>query len=176
MNSEIVLAGGCFWCTEAVFERIYGVLKVAAGFAGGTIKNPAYREVRTGRTGHAEAVEIEYDSDKVDFKTLLEVFFAMHNPTTLNQQDNDKGTQYRSAILYTNEEQKQIAEDFINYLNENHVFEDEIVTEISPLSTFYKAEENHQKYYSNNKDQPYCQIIIEPKIDKIKKLYSDKLK
>ncbi len=176
MNKEIVLAGGCFWCTEAVFERIAGVTKVTSGYTGGNIKNPAYREICTGRTGHAEAVKIKYDSDTVDLKTLLEVFFATHDPTTLNQQGNDKGTQYRSAIFYADEEQQKAAEDFIDFLKKNNVFENDIVTEITQVGAFYNAEVDHQEYYSNNSSQPYCQYIIAPKVDKIKRFYADKLK
>jgi len=173
---KIVLAGGCFWCTEAVFQRLEGVEKVISGYTGGTIKNPAYREICTGRTGHAEAIEITYNSLIISLETLLEVFFATHNPTTLNQQGNDKGTQYRSAIFYTSEAQKNKTESFIKLLQENNVFEDPIVTEISPLDVFYIAEEDHQDYYNENAQQPYCQFIIVPKIEKIKKFYSDKLK
>jgi len=173
---QIVFAGGCFWCTEAVFQRIEGVNKVVSGFTGGTIKNPAYREIVTGRTGHAEAVEVTFDPQVVSLDTLLEVFFATHDPTTLNRQGNDKGTQYRSGIFYANEEQKKKSNAFIEMLENEHVFENDIVTEVTPLDVFYKAEVDHQEYYNLNKQQPYCQYIIEPKINKIKKFYADKLK
>lgn len=175
-NKQIVFAAGCFWCTEAVFQRIEGVEKVASGYTGGHIKNPAYREVCMGVTGHAEGVEITYDPDVVNLKTLLEVFFATHDPTTLNQQANDKGTQYRSAVFYTSEEDKEITEAFIKFLDAAHVFDNPIVTEVTPLDVFYTADISHQEYYNLNRQQPYCQYIIDPKIDKIKKFYADKLK
>lgn len=173
---QIVLAGGCFWCTEAVMQRIEGVLSVIPGYTGGTIKNPAYREVCTGRTGHAEGVALSYDTDKVSFQTLLEVFFATHDPTTLNRQGNDIGTQYRSEIFCSNEEQKKEAERFIQFLEQENVFEAPIVTKVSMLGPFYQAEEDHHDYYNLNKSQPYCTFIINPKIEKIKNYYSDKLK
>ena len=175
-NKQIVFAAGCFWCTEAVFQRIEGVEKVASGYTGGHIKNPAYREVCMGVTGHAEGVEITYDPDVVNLKTLLEVFFATHDPTTLNQQANDKGTQYRSAVFYTSEEDKEITEAFIKFLDAAHVFDNPIVTEVTPLDVFYTADISHQEYYNLNRQQPYCQYIIDPKIDKVKKFYADKLK
>jgi len=175
-NKQIVFAAGCFWCTEAVFQRIEGVEKVASGYTGGHIKNPAYREVCMGVTGHAEGVEITYDPDVVNLKTLLEVFFATHDPTTLNQQANDKGTQYRSAVFYTSEEDKEITEAFIKFLDAAHVFDNPIVTEVNPLDVFYTADISHQEYYNLNRQQPYCQYIIDPKIDKVKKFYADKLK
>ena len=173
---QIVFAGGCFWCTEAVFQRIEGVEKLIPGYTGGIIKNPAYREICTGRTGHAEGIEIIFDTSKVNLATLLEVFFATHDPTTLNQQANDKGTQYRSAIFYNTEEQKLEAEAFIKMLEDNNVFENAVVTEVTKLDVFYKAEIDHVDYYNQNKQQPYCQFIIDPKIKKINKFYADKLK
>lgn len=173
---QAVFAGGCFWCTEAVFQRLEGVTKVVPGYTGGTIKNPAYREICTGRTGHAEGIEITFDPSMVNYETLLEVFFATHDPTTLNQQGNDKGTQYRSAVFYTSERQKEQTESFIKLLEDNHVFENDIVTEVSPLDVFYTAEIDHHDYYNEHTQQPYCQYIIQPKIDKIKKYYSEKLK
>lgn len=169
-------AGGCFWCTEAVFERLEGVEKVVSGYTGGQIKNPAYREICTGRTGHAEAVQIVYDPRKIDFSELLEIFFATHDPTTLNRQGNDVGTQYRSAIFYSDDNQKEAAEKFIDFLKDEKVFDSPIVTEITPLTVFYKAEEVHQNYYENNQSQPYCQFIINPKIKKLKTYYANKLK
>ena len=171
-----IFAGGCFWCTEAVFNRIEGVKQVISGYTGGFIKNPAYQEVCEGRTGHAEATKIIFDEDKVSYKELLEIFFATHDPTTLNRQGNDVGTQYRSAIFYLDEEQKNSAEDFIVRLNSSNVFEKPIVTEITEFEVFYDAENIHQDYYNNNKQQGYCQVIINPKLKKLEKHYKDKLK
>ncbi len=171
-----IFAGGCFWCTEAVFNRIEGVTQVISGYTGGFIKDPAYREVCEGRTGHAEATKIIFDKDKVSYKELLEIFFATHDPTTLNRQGNDVGTQYRSAIFYLDEEQKNSAEDFIVHLNSSNVFEKPIVTEINKIKVFYDAENNHQDYYENNKQQGYCQVIINPKLKKLEQHYKDKLK
>lgn len=173
---QIVLAGGCFWCTEAVFIRLEGVEMVESGYTGGTIKNPAYREVCSGRTGHAEAVRVTFDPAILDLDTIFEVFFATHDPTTLNRQGNDVGTQYRSAIFYTSEEQRDKAVDFIKLLEQNNIFNKRIVTEIAPLDVFYKAEVDHQEYYAQNTEQPYCQYIIAPKIEKINTYYKDKLK
>ncbi len=170
------LAGGCFWCTEAVFNRVEGVEKVISGFTGGNIKNPAYREITTGRTGHAEAIQIYFDESVTSFTELLEIFFATHDPTTLNRQGHDIGTQYRSGIFYNSEKQKQDAEDFISLLESEHIFDNKIVTEISPLTAFYRAEEDHQEYYDRNKQQSYCQFVIDPKIKKLKTYYSNKLK
>lgn len=173
---QVVFANGCFWCTEAVFQRINGVIEVTSGYTGGTIKNPAYREVCSGRTGHAEGILIRYQPEIVSFETLLEVFFATHDPTTLNRQGNDRGTQYRSEIFYTSEAQKEQSEAFIKLLTNNSVFADPIVTAISPLGVFYRAGEDHADYYNRNKEQGYCQFIIAPKVEKIKKFYADKLK
>jgi peptide-methionine (S)-S-oxide reductase len=169
-------AGGCFWCTEAVFERLLGVERVVSGYTGGHIKNPAYREICTGRTGHAEAIQVFYDESKISFKELLEIFFATHDPTTLNRQGNDVGTQYRSAIFYSNDLQKQEAIDFISFLEHEHVFDNPITTEVVKLETFYNAEDYHQYYYNLNKEQSYCQFIINPKLKKLKQNYSNKLK
>lgn len=173
---KIVVAGGCFWCTEAVFQRIEGVESVVSGYTGGSIRNPAYREICSGTTGHAEAIEIQYNPNVVSIETLLEVFFTTHDPTTLNRQGNDKGTQYRSAVFYSDEVQKQIVEDYIQFLSENAIFDSPIVTQLEPLKEFFLAEEDHQNYYNDNSKQPYCQFIIAPKLEKIKKQYSDKLK
>jgi peptide-methionine (S)-S-oxide reductase len=175
-TEKIVLAGGCFWCIEAVFQRLEGVQSVVAGYTGGAIKNPAYREICNGNTGHAEAIEISFDPMVISIDTLFEVFFATHDPTTLNRQGNDVGTQYRSAIFYSNEKQKEKGKAFIKLLSENNVFPDPIVTQLEPLDVFYKAGEDHQNYYNNNSQQSYCQFIIVPKIEKIKKFYSEKLK
>ena len=173
---KVIFAGGCFWCTEAVFQRLKGVEKILPGYTGGTIKNPAYREVCAGRTGHAEAIEITFNKEEVSFNTLMEIFFATHDPTTLNRQGADVGTQYRSGIFYTSEEQKKQAVDFIRELNNTNYFEAPIVTEIAPFEVFYEAEEDHQDYYNQNSDQRYCDFTITPKIEKIKKFFSDKLK
>jgi len=161
-----VFAGGCFWCTEAVFQRLEGVQKVISGYTGGTIKNPAYREITTGRTGHAEAIKIEFDPGVISYAELLEVFFATHDPTTLNQQGADRGTQYRSAIFYTNETQKEIAEGIINELQNLKVFENPIVN----------AENYHQNYYNQNSSQGYCQFVINPKLNKLSTTFKNKLK
>lgn len=169
-------AGGCFWCTEAVFLRITGVEQVVSGFTGGSIKNPAYREICSGRTGHAEAIQIFFDDTEVSYTELLELFFATHDPTTLNRQGHDVGTHYRSAIFYNSETQKEQAEAFINLLETQHVFDNKIVTEVTESGPFFKAEEDHQAYYDRNKEASYCQFIINPKIDKINKYYGHKLK
>ena len=180
MKEEMVeiatLAGGCFWCTEAVFERLDGVTKVISGFTGGTIKNPAYREIITGRTGHAEAVEIHFNPDIISFEELLYIFFTVHDPTTLNRQQYDEGTQYRSAIFYHSEKQKETALEVIERLEKENLFDAPIVTEITSATTFYEAESEHKEYYSKHRGQQYCQAIIDPKIKKLKELYSEKLK
>ncbi|SHG33490.1 peptide-methionine (S)-S-oxide reductase MsrA [Flagellimonas flava] len=170
-----IFAGGCFWCTEAVFQRLNGVEEVASGYTGGDIKNPAYREICTGRTGHAEGIRITFDPTKIAYEELLEVFFATHDPTTLNRQGNDVGTQYRSEIFYTTEGQKQKAEEFIALLENENIFGKPIVTAVSEQKPFYLAEIEHQNYYNDNSAQPYCQVIIDPKIKKLKKHFSNKL-
>ncbi|WP_421807315.1 peptide-methionine (S)-S-oxide reductase MsrA [Flagellimonas sp.] len=178
-NNELetaIFAGGCFWCTEAVFQRLNGVEEVVSGYTGGTIKNPAYREICTGRTGHAEGVKITFNPEEISYLELLEVFFATHDPTTLNRQGNDVGTQYRSEIFYTSLEQKQLAEDFIQLLEEENIFSSPIVTAISEAKPFYLAEEEHHNYYNGNRQQPYCQFIIDPKIKKLNNHFSKKLK
>lgn len=173
---KAILAGGCFWCSEAIFQRLKGVEKIVPGYTGGTIKNPAYREVCTGRTGHAECVEITFNKEEVSFITLLEVFFATHDPTTLNRQGADVGTQYRSGIFYTTEEQKIQAEKVIKTLTETKFFENPIVTEITPFEVFYIAEEDHHNYYNQNSEQQYCDFTITPKLAKLRKLFSNQLK
>lgn len=173
---KATLAGGCFWCTEAVFQRLEGVENVRSGFTGGTIKNPPYREVISGRTGHAEAIQILFDPEKINYREILLIFFATHDPTTLNRQQNDVGTQYRSAIFYHDEEQKEVAEKVIDLLEREKAFEDPIVTEVTEASAFYEAEQEHQDFYNRHREQPYCQYIIDPKITKLNKLFSDKLK
>lgn len=176
MLETAIFANGCFWCTEAVFQHLKGVIEVVSGYTGGKIKNPAYREICSGRTGHAEAIKISFNPNEISFEELLEVFFATHDPTTLNRQGNDVGTQYRSEIFYTNENQKKQAKDFIEFLEKEHVFKNPIVTGISEEQVFYTAEEDHQNFYNNNQSQPYCKFIIDPKINKIKKYYANKLK
>lgn len=171
-----ILAGGCFWCTEAVFQRLKGVEKVESGYTGGFIKNPPYREVCTGRTGHTEGIRITYDPGKISYDKILEVFFATHDPTTLNRQGNDVGTQYRSAIFYTNLSQKHIAEQMVQALNNEKVFANPIVTEIKEEAPFYLAEVEHQNYYNDHRSQGYCQFIIDPKIKKLTTQFTSLLK
>ncbi len=177
-NLEVAtLAAGCFWCIEAVLLRLKGVEKVLSGYTAGKIKNPTYREVCSGLTGHAEAVEVYFDPNIISYEVLLKVFFSMHNPTTLNRQGGDIGTQYRSAIFYHNSEQKTIAENYIQELDAEKVFEDKIVTEISPAETFYPAEDYHQDYYNLNREKnSYCTVVIDPKVNKIRKSYAHLLK
>ena len=169
-------AGGCFWCTEAVFLELNGVKSVVSGYIGGKTVNPTYSEIRNGDTGHAEAIEITFDPKKISFGELLEIFFATHDPTTLNRQGNDIGTQYRSEIFYHNPIQKELAEGYIALMTTENTFGKPIVTKISPATTFYEAEDYHQNYYNQNKTQGYCSYVITPKIDKLKKMYQDKLK
>jgi len=172
----IVFGGGCFWCTEAVFNMLRGVASVMPGYAGGKTPNPTYEQVSTGATGHAEAIQIEYDPVQIQFHDLLIVFFATHDPTTPNRQGNDVGTQYRSAIFYTTDEQKKEAEDFIAGLNASAQDGVPVVTEVRPLEQFYPAEQYHKDYYQKNISQPYCQIVINPKLDKMQKEFSALLK
>ncbi len=172
----IVLGGGCYWCVEAVYENLQGVKSVASGFAGGTVENPSYEEVCTGRTGAAEVVEITYDKSVTNLDEIFKVFFTVHDPTTLNRQGADVGTQYRSAIFFKNEEQKKAAQSIIDELNASNVYSSKIVTTLEPFKKFYKAEEYHQNYYENNKDKPYCQMVIQPKIEKFEKVFKDRLK
>jgi peptide-methionine (S)-S-oxide reductase len=170
------LAGGCFWCLEAVFDELRGVEKVESGYAGGHTINPTYREVCGGATGHAEVVQITFDPQVVSFKELLQVFFTIHDPTTLNRQGADVGTQYRSAIFYDSSEQREVAEQVIAELTSEKVWDDPIVTEVTQLSEFYQAEEYHRDYYQRNPAQPYCQAVIAPKVTKARKYFLDKLK
>lgn len=172
----ITLAGGCFWCTEAVFEELKGVKKVVSGYSGGKTKNPTYNEISTGLTGHAEVVQVTYDPEIISLEEILEVFFATHDPTTLNRQGADVGTQYRSAIFYQTAEQENAARRVITTLNQNKVFDDPIVTEVTAFSKFYPAENYHQEYYALNKEQPYCRAVIKPKMDKLHKVFKEKLK
>ena len=169
-------ASGCFWCTEAIFQRVNGVAAVTSGYTGGHIKNPSYREVSNGTTGHAEAVLISYDPSVISYTELLEIFFTTHDPTTLNRQGADVGTQYRSAIFYHNEEQRTIAAGVIEKLNTSEAWDDPVVTELAPAGEFYPAEDYHQEYFNNNRTAPYCNFVIVPKLEKLKKVFSDKLK
>ena len=173
----ITLAGGCFWCVEAIYQRLNGVVSVTSGYSGGHIKNPAYREVCNGTTGHAEAVQIVYDQNVVLLTEVLQVFFKVHDPTTLNQQGNDVGTQYRSAIFFRDEEQHKTAVEVKTGLDKSGAFNAPIVTEITPFTNFYKAEDYHQDYYNLNKNSnPYCQFVIVPKVEKFESYFKDKLK
>jgi peptide-methionine (S)-S-oxide reductase len=168
---------GCFWCTEAVFEQLNGVLSVTSGYSGGNVANPSYKAVSAGETGHAECVQVVYEPSKISYDELLEVFFQVHDPTTLNRQGADVGTQYRSAIFYHTDEQKQKAQYYKQKLNESGAFPNPIVTEISPASKFYVAEDYHQEYYENNANtNPYCSVVIRPKLDKFEKVFAKKLK
>jgi peptide-methionine (S)-S-oxide reductase len=169
-------ATGCFWCTEAIFQELKGVIKVTSGYSGGSIKSPTYEQVCSGNTGHAECLQIIYDPKVINYDELLEVFWESHDPTTLNKQGNDVGTQYRSAIFYHDEEQKQKAEHYKQKLNESKAYDKPIVTEITKFSTFYSAENYHQDYYRTHGSQPYCSIVIRPKVEKFEKVFKDKLK
>ena len=171
-----VFGGGCFWCTEAVFKELRGVRAVMPGYAGGNNPDPAYEEVSSGATGHAEVIRIEFDPAAIRFRDLLTVFFATHDPTTPNRQGNDVGTQYRSVVLYTTSDQRKEAEDFIAALNASSPNGAPIVTEIKPLEKFYEAEQYHRDYYEKNKSQPYCQIVINPKLEKVQKEFAALLK
>jgi len=173
--SEAIFANGCFWCTEAVFQRLEGVKSVRSGFTGGDIKNPAYREVVMGNTGHAEAIHISYDESVIDYETLLYVFFSTHDPTTLNRQGYDVGTQYRSAIFFTDDNQKQTAEKVIKDLNAN-TFDNQIVTQLKPAKEFYEADQEHQDFYNRNTGYRYCQLVIDPKLAVLREKYSSYLK
>lgn len=170
------LAGGCFWCLEAVFDEVKGVHGVESGYAGGKTANPTYRQVCEGNTGHAEAVQVHFDPTVVSYRDLLNVFFAIHDPTTLNRQGNDIGTQYRSAIFYHDEEQKRIAEELIKELNAQKIWDKPIVTEVSKLDKFYMAEDYHQEYFAKNPYQPYCMAVVAPKVAKFRKHHLEMLK
>lgn len=170
------LGAGCFWCIEAVFQNLKGVQSVASGYTGGQIENPTYEEISTGTTGHAEVAQIKFDPEMISFEDLLYVFWRTHDPTTLNRQGADVGTQYRSAIFFDSEEQKEIAERSKAKTDASDLWPEPIVTEISQLDKFYKAEEYHQDYYKLNSNQPYCRLVIDPKIRKLKKYFADRLK
>ena len=168
--------GGCFWCVEAVYQQLNGVVSVASGYTGGQRANPTYEQVCSGATGHAEVIQIVYDTTKISFDELLQVFWTVHDPTTLNRQGADVGTQYRSVVFYHNDYQKETTQSYIEKLNKEHAFANPVVTEVSPITTFYKAEDYHQNYYNDNQNQPYCSFVIQPKVEKFKKVFGDKLK
>ena len=172
----VTLAGGCFWCLEAVFERLVGVERVESGYSGGHVPHPSYHQVCTENTGHAEVVQIAFDPQVISYHEVLKVFFAVHDPTTLNRQGPDVGTQYRSAIFYHSPEQKAIAEKMIEELETARIWDRPIVTELTPITPFYPAEEYHQQYYRRNPEQPYCQLVISPKVTKFRKQFLEKLK
>ena len=169
------LAGGCFWCLEAVYQQLRGVKKVVSGYSGGSLANPSYKLVCTGTTGHAEAVQITYDPQELSYREILEVFFTIHDPTTLNRQGADVGTQYRSAIFYHNSEQKEIAQQVMDEITTQRIYDHPLVTELKLLDVFYPAEDYHQNYYQDNSYQPYCQFVISPKVAKFRKKYAEKL-
>jgi peptide-methionine (S)-S-oxide reductase len=175
-DKSAIFANGCFWCTEAVFSMLRGVKSVKPGYTGGTVKNATYEQVGNGNTGHAEAIKIVYDPAVISYDDLLAVFFNTHDPTTLNRQGNDIGTQYRSAIFYADEEQKTKAEALIKELNDTKAYAKPVVTEVSPLSEFFEAEDYHHEYYKNNKSAPYCQLVIAPKVEKLQKRFAELLK
>lgn len=176
ITDTATFGNGCFWCTEAIFQQLDGVLKVESGYSGGQVENPTYKEVCEGTTGHAEAIRIVYDPARISYDDLLQVFWETHDPTTLNRQGNDVGTQYRSVIFYHNDEQKEKAQYYLKKLEESKAFDKPIVTEISPMTRFYIAENYHQDYYNNNGSQPYCYYVIKPKLEKFRKAFSEKLK
>ncbi len=170
------LAGGCFWCLEPIFDDLKGVVSVESGYSGGHVANPSYREVCTGTTGHAETVQVTFDPSVISFHDILKIFFTMHDPTTLNRQGADVGTQYRSAIFYHDDEQKRMAEDVIKEINEAKIWNDPVVTEVTRFDQFYMAEDYHQEYYAHNPFQPYCRAVITPKVTKFRAKYFDQLK
>jgi peptide-methionine (S)-S-oxide reductase len=169
----VVLGGGCFWCLEAVYSHVKGVSDVVSGYAGGQTGDPAYEQVSSGKTGHAEVVEIKFDSEIISLENILHIFFTVHDPTTLNRQGSDIGTQYRSIVLYQNENQRGVVEKIMQKLAEEKVWDDSIVTDVKPLEKFFPAEDYHQKYFQKNPEQAYCQVIVEPKIAKFREKYSD---
>ena len=170
------VGGGCFWCTEAQYQLLDGVVSVTSGYSGGTVKNPSYKEVCNGTTGHAEVIQVVYNTDKLNYADILQAFFLSHDPTQLNKQGNDVGTQYRSVIFYNSEEQKETAGQIKSELVKSGAYSDPVVTEISPLTAFYKAEDYHQNYFNQNGNQPYCQFVVAPKVEKFKKVFEKKLK
>lgn len=172
----ITLGGGCYWCIEAIFENLIGVKTVVSGFSGGKTIDPSYEEVCTGKTGHAEVVQITFDKKQTNLDEILKVFFTIHDPTTLNRQGADVGTQYRSVIFYRNEVQRKTAQEIINQLNAAKAYNNPIVTKIEPFTKFYDAEDYHQDYYEYNKNKPYCRMVIQPKLEKFEKVFKDRLK
>ncbi len=170
------LGGGCFWCLEAVYEQLKGVIQVESGYAGGAVPNPTYEQVCTGRTGHAEVVQVTFDPSELAYEQLLEVFFTIHDPTTLNRQGADVGTQYRSVIFTHDDDQRAAAESVITRIEAEGIWDDPIVTQVAPLDAFYKAEDYHREYYRRNQGQPYCQVVIAPKVAKFRRRYADKLR
>lgn len=172
----ITLGGGCYWCTEAIFENLIGVKTVVSGFSGGKTANPSYEEVSTGKTGHAEVIQITFDKNSTNLDEILKVFFTVHDPTTLNRQGADIGTQYRSVIFYRNEAQRKIAQDIINELNAAKAYNSPIVTQVTAFTHFYEADADHQDYYQYNKNKPYCRMVIQPKLEKFEKIFKDRLK
>lgn len=175
-TEKATFGGGCFWCTEAQFQYLDGVTKVESGYAGGTVPNPTYEQVGTGTTGHAEVIQVTYDPSKITYEELLQAFWQSHDPTQLNRQGNDVGPQYRSVILYHNEDQHKLAELYKEKLQQSGAYDKPVVTEIAPMTAFYKAEDYHQNYYNQNGSQPYCHFVIQPKLEKFKKVFKDKLK
>lgn len=175
-ESLATFASGCFWCTEAIFQRVKGVHRVQSGYMGGHVKNPTYKAVCSGETGHAECIQVAYDPGKVEYEELLEIFWKTHDPTTLNRQGADVGSQYRSAIFYHSDEQNRLATEYKNRLNDERIYPKPIVTEIVPAVTFYVAEDYHQNYFDQNGNAPYCSFVIQPKLDKFKKVFADKVR
>ncbi len=173
---KATLGGGCFWCTEAVFLEIEGVVKVVSGYSGGHVKNPSYQQVSTGMSGHAEVIQVTFDPELISYREILEIFFTMHDPTSLNRQGADVGTQYRSVIFYHSEEQRRVAEEFIKEMNETNVFNLPIVTQLEPFEEFYEAEDYHKNYYNRNKNQGYSRFVIEPKLKKVEKKFKERIK
>jgi peptide-methionine (S)-S-oxide reductase len=175
-GERATLGGGCFWCLEAVFERVEGVLGVRSGYSGGAAPHPTYQEVCSGRSGHAEVVEVLFDPSVIAYREILEIFFAMHDPTTLNRQGADVGTQYRSVIFHHSDEQRAAAEEVMRELQSQGLWDDPVVTELTPLDSFYAAEDHHQEYFRNNPQQPYCQIVVAPKVSKLRQRFAHRLR
>ena len=175
-TETIVLGGGCFWCTEAVFDRVQGVLDVESGYSNGETVRPTYEQVCTGRTGHAEVIKVDFDPAQITLREILEIFFVVHDPTTLNRQGNDVGTQYRSGIYYSSEAQKQVAEEVIREITESRTYRSPIVTEVRPLANYSTAEDYHQDYFLNHPDQGYCAFVVGPKVEKFQKTFASRLK
>ena len=175
-NKQAYFAGGCFWCTEAIYKKLHGVINVTPGYSGGSLRNPTYKEVCTGNTGHAESIKIDYDPELISFELLVEIFFSTHDPTTLNRQGNDVGTHYRSAIFFNDSNEKNIVKAYIQKLENKTYKSAKIVTELKEFEIFYEAEDYHKNYFELNKVQPYCHIVISPKVEKFKKIYKERLK